>query len=128
MSWVAVGVAGTTAIMGYMSEDKKAKQQQAQRSADIESNRYSGINGQYTQPGQVTANPMMGGVQGGLSGAAFAQGLKKQDQKPGTFDGNFNQHADPNQPNMYQQLADQNPYKNQNQSSMGMNYNFAGNR
>jgi hypothetical protein len=84
MSWVVVGVAGTTAAVGAVTaaQQRKAQQQANQKNAEMaaaqmEYSPWTGIKPQSAEQQAVTASPMAGAIQGGLSGAMFGTSLKK---------------------------------------------------
>jgi len=80
MSWVAVGAAAIGAVTA--AQQRKAQQQANQQSSDVNAAQtqfspWTGIKPQAFAPQAVTANALGGAVQGGLGGAMFAQGQKK---------------------------------------------------
>jgi len=69
MSWVAVGVAGASAVMGVMSAQEKQKTQKAQNIAAAEQTRNSPWTGMGAGQMQTSAPSTMGsGLQSGLGG------------------------------------------------------------
>lgn len=79
MSWVAVGVAGASALMGASQAKQKQKAEQAGMIANAEQIRYSpwtGMNASIQGPSGAN-DPTAAGLQGALGGAMMGQQFKK---------------------------------------------------
>ena len=88
MSWVVAGTAAGTALLGaYQGEQQRkaqvaANNQQAQMAAaQTQYSPWTGMGAGQANLSPVTGSALGGAIQGGLSGAMFAQGMKKGDQK-----------------------------------------------
>lgn len=82
MSWVVVGTAAVSAVAAdqkRQAQERANVQQSKISAAQTEYSPWTGITPQAYQPQAVDSSALGGAIQGGLSGAMFSQGLKKND-------------------------------------------------
>lgn len=89
MSWVTVGVAGASAVMGAQQAKRQREAQAAQNLAQSEQTRYSPWSGM--SGGEVSVSPTQSGLEGAISG-----GLKGYMTAKSLGAGGSEKVADPN--------------------------------
>lgn len=141
MSWIAVGVMAGTAALGYTQQRQQQKAINEHNKGQAEMTRYSPWTGVRGETQANTADPLVGALQGGLSGYALGSNISNKlgskvtpdsvdtssvsrgSQPMGDVSFNdrpmndsvgssYNKGADPlAQPSFYNSMKKQNPYR-----------------